>query len=49
MVISYWKIWVVTKTEEKAVRVFESAMARMNCQAQHIAIEPYPKLNGFVI
>ena len=49
MTTSFWKIWVTAKTEEKALRVFEGALARMDCHALNIVIEPYPKIEGFVI
>ena len=49
MTTSFWKIWITAKSEEKALRVFEGALAHMNCCARNIIIEPYAKINGFVI
>jgi hypothetical protein len=46
---SIWKLWVTTKTEAKARRVYARVIDRMDCPATLLTIEPYPKIDGFVV
>ena len=44
-----WKIWTETSTEEKALKVFRRVLQKMSIQGQIISVEPYPKINGYII
>jgi len=44
-----WKIWTRTNTEKKALEVLSRVLKLMGKPAQIISIEPYPKINGYVI
>ena len=46
---SVWKLWVTAKTEPAARRVYTRLIDRMAHPATVLAIEPYPKTDGFVV
>lgn len=46
---SVWKIWVDARTETKARVLLSRVLKKMRCTAEVRWIEPYPKINGFVV
>lgn len=46
---SIWKMWTEARTEAKALRVFERARQAIGREATDRHIEPYPKIEGFVV
>lgn len=44
-----WKMWVSAKTEEKALKLCERILVRMEKDAHEKSVEPYPKTGGFVV
>jgi hypothetical protein len=46
---SRWKLWVTARTQEKAARVYARVIERMARHPDLLTIEPYPKIDGFVV
>jgi hypothetical protein len=46
---SLWKIWTRSSKEKNSMEVFRRLLKKMDRQAEIISIEPYPKINGYVI
>ncbi|HEY2292896.1 MAG TPA: hypothetical protein VGM86_19510 [Thermoanaerobaculia bacterium] len=46
---SVWKIWVNARTEAKARILLSRVLKKMHCTAEVRWIEPYPKIDGFVV
>ncbi len=46
---SSWNLWVTTKNKEKAQRLYSKVIEQMGRAAQLCSIEPYPKIDGFVV
>lgn len=44
-----WKIWVNARTEEKALKLCDRILVRMEQDAAEKSAEPYPKTGGFVV
>ncbi|MDB5033586.1 MAG: hypothetical protein JWQ98_827 [Chlorobi bacterium] len=44
-----WKIWVNAGTPKKALKLCDAILQRMDAVVLEKMIEPYPKINGFMI
>jgi hypothetical protein len=44
-----WKLWVNARSEQKALKLCERILERMEQEASEKVVEPYPKIRGFVV
>ena len=44
-----WRIWCDARTEQKALKLYHCVIDAIGREATRRKIEPYPKINGYVI
>ena len=45
----FWRIWCDARTEQKALKLYHRVIDAIGGEATRPKIEPYPKINGFMI